>query len=74
MTLAAALELLDTNITDDDGNISASVTYRGGVAPVAIRWDLGDGTLLNGLRSSISISCPGAIGLWYRWKMPMAAQ
>ncbi|ALU45582.1 immune inhibitor A domain-containing protein [Pseudoalteromonas rubra] len=48
VTLAAALELLDTNITDDDGNISASVTYRGGVAPVAIRWDLGDGTRLNG--------------------------
>ncbi|KAF7781983.1 immune inhibitor A [Pseudoalteromonas rubra] len=48
VTLAAALELLDTDITDDNGNILASVSYRGGVSPVAIRWDLGDGTLLNG--------------------------
>ncbi|QTL38057.1 immune inhibitor A domain-containing protein [Pseudoalteromonas viridis] len=48
VTLAAPLELLDTSITGEDGKITASVEYQGGVAPVAVRWALGDGTELEG--------------------------
>ncbi|MEC4089019.1 immune inhibitor A domain-containing protein [Pseudoalteromonas rubra] len=48
VTIAPPLEILDTKITDDNGNITASVAYRGGVSPVVISWDLGDGTNLDG--------------------------
>ncbi|WP_046005247.1 immune inhibitor A domain-containing protein [Pseudoalteromonas rubra] len=47
-TLAAPLELLDTSIKGEDGNIIASAQFQGGAAPVTVRWEMGDGTQLEG--------------------------